>query len=413
MTEREIMPRPALDRERRIVLTGTFDVRNFGDLLFPLIAAHRLAPFGMQIIAASPTGHDTGWRDAMPPQPLQDMLADTAQFDGVLIGGGNIIHSRPVTLPDYVAAGVADWAYPALWLGATLAASRRKVPVAWNAPGIPYAFTPDEQPGVAAALAAASYVAVRDATSADWLEPGKAHIVPDTALGLAAMWPRSALERDFRALLARQAPAPAGPYVAVHVKERSLDEPLSQLAVRLTDFRATTGRTPILIGIGQCHGDHEVTAALARELGGPCIDLGQPVGLREIAAAIAFSDAYIGASLHGYVTAASYGRTGVIVGRPQLPKMQGLLCQTGRDADEAANWLAALDLMRGRIDTVPPVVPSSAVAALERHWEAVIAALTVLKLPTAGQSRLIRLAGPDTLTIGLGGALSYRGPHAA
>jgi hypothetical protein len=376
MTAADIVPRPVGGRERRIILTGTFDVRNYGDLLFPLIAAQRLAPFGLRIVAASPTGHDTGWRDAMPPRPLPDMLADATPFDGVLIGGGNIIHSRPVTLPDYVAAGVADWAYPALWLGASLAASCRKVPVAWNAPGIPYAFAPDEQYGASAALAAASYVAVRDANSAMWLEPCKAHVVPDTALGLSALWPRAALEPDFRAVLARHPPSP-GPYVAVHVKERSLEEPLGQFAVRLKDFCATTGRTPILIGIGQCHGDHEVVAALARDLGGACIDLGQPVGLREIAAAIAFSDAYIGASLHGYVTAASYGRPGVIVGKPPLPKMQGLLSQIGREADEAVSWSAALDVMRGRIGAVPPVIPSAAMAALDRHWEAVIKVFTL------------------------------------
>jgi polysaccharide pyruvyl transferase WcaK-like protein len=412
MTASDILPRPVGGRERRIVLTGTFDVRNYGDLLFPLIAAQRLAPFGLQIVAASPTGHDTGWRDAMPPQPLPDLLAEEAPFDGVLIGGGNIIHSRPVTLPDYRTAGVADWAYPALWLGATLAASRRKVPVAWNAPGVPYAFSPVEQSAASAALAAASYVAVRDATSAGWLQPGKTHVVPDTALGLSSLWPRASLEPDFRALLARHAPAP-GPYVAIHVKERSLDEPLGQLAIRLEEFCAATGRTPILIGIGQCHGDHEVATALARDLGGACIDLGLPVGLREIAAAIAFSDAYIGASLHGYVTAVSYGRSGVIVGKPHLPKMQGLLSQIGREADEAVNWSTALEQMRRRIGTVPPVLPTTAMAALDRHWEAVIEALTILPLPLAGQSRLMRLAEPDGQGVGLAGALWQGGLCAA
>lgn len=387
MIEAEIATRPARDTELRIILTGTFDVRNYGDLLFPLIAAHRLRPFGLQIVAASPTGRDTGWRDAMPPLPLDAALFGPAVFDGVLIGGGNIIHARPVTLPDYVAAGVADRAYPDLWLGATLAASRRQVPVAWNAPGVPYEFAPTERLAVRAALEAASYRAVRDTSSASFLECGPIHVVPDTALGLAAMWPYPSLEPDFRALLARSASVPPGPYVAVHVKARSLDEPLHQLAARLRDFRATTGRTPVLIGIGQCHGDDIVAAALARELDGLCIDLSKPLGLREIAAAIAFSDAYVGASLHGYITAASYGRHGVIVGRPLLPKMQGFLSHIGRNMDEAATWAAALGLMTNRLGLAPPIVPPFAISALELHWQAVAKALMTRPPSNAGISR--------------------------
>lgn len=395
MTGADLAAHPVHDRERQIVLTGTFDVRNYGDLLFPLIAAHRLQPFGLQIVTASPTGRDTGWRDTMPPQLLDEALFGPAAVDGVLIGGGNIIHARPVTLPDYVAAGVADRAYPDLWIGATLAAARRQVPVVWNAPGVPYEFAMTERPAVTASLDAASYLAVRDTFSAGLLGPGPIHVAPDTALGLSAMWPRPSLEQDFRALLTRSAPVPPGPYVAVHVKLRSLDAPLDQLAVGLKDFRATTGRTPIMIGIGQCHGDDVIAATLARELEGQCIDLSQPLGLREIAAAIAFSDGYVGASLHGYITAVSYGRHGVIVGRPQLPKMQGFLSQIGREADEAGTWQTALDQLKNQIDLARPTVPPSATTALESHWQAVAKALKTRPLPAAIQNKMARLVRAD------------------
>ena len=253
---------------------------------------------------------------------------------------------------------------------------------------MPHDFDPIDRPAIKATLAAASYLAVRDRFSAGLLGLGTNHVVPDTALGLAELWPLTSLQPDFQALLARLAPVPPGPYVAVHVKERSLDEPLSQLAVRLKDFRATTGRTPILIGIGQCHGDDVIAATLARDLAGQCIDMSQPLGLREIAAAIGFSDGYIGASLHGYITAASYGRHGVIVGKPPLPKMQGLLSQIGRETDEVDGWQAALDQMAGRIDLARPKVPAAAFTALTAHWQAVATALTSRPSQMVGQNQM-------------------------
>ena len=215
----------AQNRGLEVVLTGTFDVRNYGDLVFPLIAAHRLGPYGIGVRPASPTGCATGWRDAMTPAPLVDALFGPAPYDGVLIGGGNIVHARKVNLPDYVKAGAEQWAYGALWQEATLAACQRKVPVVWNAPGVPQAFDPAEQPTLEAVLAAASYVAVRDDASAQFVLPFRANVVPDTVLGLADLWPKSTLEADFRELLARKGARGDRPFVAIHVKERSMDGP--------------------------------------------------------------------------------------------------------------------------------------------------------------------------------------------
>ena len=368
------------------MLTGTFDVRNYGDLLFPLVAAHRLGPHGISVRPASPTGRETGWRDAVVPAPLVDALFGQDPFDGVLIGGGNIIHAREVNLPDYVEAGAAQWAYGALWQEATLAACQRKVPVVWNAPGVPKAFDPTEHRTLQAVLAAASYVAVRDDASAQFVLPFSAQVVPDTVLGLASLWPRPTLEADFRGLLARKEACGDRPFVAIHVKERSMDGPLEALAALVDDFSLTTGHMPLLIGIGQCHGDQTIAARLAAALTVPCIDLSEPLGLREIAAAIAYSGGYVGASLHGYISAVAYGRAGVIVGRPRLPKMQGLLTQLGREADECPDWRSAFDQMAARISKPGPGVPDAVLSALDRHWTMVATAFTTRSVPDRAQA---------------------------
>jgi hypothetical protein len=351
---------------RRVLLAGTFDVRNYGDLLFPVIARHELARHGIAVRPVSPSGVDTGWHDALPPEPVGQALADPAGYDGLLIGGGNIVHARPVTLPDYVARDLADTAYPSLWLDAALTASAAGKPVAWNAPGVPWPLhDTGRDDAVAAALRAARYLSVRDDESAGFLPVDGARVVPDTALGLAQVWPRATLRPLFDALAHR---APAGArFVVVHPKARSLDGPAEALAARLDAFHAQTGLVPVLVAIGQCHGDEAVTASIAARLACPHIDLSHPDGLRQIAAAIAFSAAYVGASMHGYVTAAAYGVPGTIVGRPRLPKIAGLLRWLDRPQDEQPDWAHALDAIapraRGSVPLAPAVAP-----ALRDHW---------------------------------------------
>lgn len=374
-----------------IVLTGTFDVHNYGDLLFPLIAAERLAEWGVTVRAASPTGQGGSWRDTVRPEPLMTALFGPRPYDGVLIGGGNIIHARPVTLPDY--AGCADWAYGALWLGASLAATQRKVPVLWNAPGVPHGFEPREAGFVAAAVGASAYVAVRDAASAAFLGAAGVQVVPDTALGLARVWNKAGLAVEFRQMLERTGADGAARYLAVHVKERSVAGPVEGLAPLLDAFCAKAGLVPVLIGIGACHGDDVATDRLAAAMTGPRVNLSRPLGLREIAAAIAYSQGYVGASMHGYVTAAAYGVAGVIVGRPKLVKMAGLLAHLGRPQDQAADWAAALSLAEA-FKGQP--LPAPVGQALEAHWRAVGEGFTrpkALQPQAGGKISRLPLAG--------------------
>jgi len=68
--------------------------------------------------------------------------------------------------------------------------------------------------------------------------------------------------------------------------------------------------------------------------------------------------------------------------------IEGLPCgQLLAESSSDADWLhEALDLMRGRMDLEPPIVPPSVMAALDRHWQTVVQAHTTLPLTAAGQN---------------------------
>ena len=151
----------------RIGIVGTFDVMNFGDLLFPLLAEHELRE---RLGDATVTAYSH--RELAPPawpypvRPLERLPHELDTLDLLLVGGGHIVRFDKDVAPGYGSTS-PDVHHPTgYWLTPTLVAGAAGVPVAWNAVGASSG-TPDwARPLLAAALDLASYVSVRDEPSA-------------------------------------------------------------------------------------------------------------------------------------------------------------------------------------------------------------------------------------------------------
>lgn len=357
------------------LIVGTFDVDNYGDLLFPLVAAHELGQHGLAVQSVSPTaGQVPALTDAPRPISLTDMLGATGPACGILIGGGNIVHNADATvLREYAQAGLARWAYAGLWMGASLAGALRDLPVIWNAPGAPFPFGgAGRRALIAMALRAASRLCVRDPGSAAFLAQtgvGEVPVVPDTVLGLARVWPRQPLLADHAALLARHGIAPGTRTLAIHVRSRTADGAPPVEAATIEAFAAAHGLMPLVIAIGRSLGDGVPARSLCRGFTGRHICLDAPTSLRETAAAIGGSAAYVGASMHGYITACAYDVPGVMVVRPAHRKFGGLVAQLGRPQDLARDWPSGLAaLAQGLAAPVVPRIPDAIHQALSAHW---------------------------------------------
>jgi polysaccharide pyruvyl transferase WcaK-like protein len=365
-------------RRRTALISGTFDVGNFGDLLFPIVAAHRLRPFGWDVLAASPTVGSCGLSDAAPSIALASAIGG-GTIDAVLIGGGEIVHAFPADfVAEYVQAGQANQAYPALWFGATFLASLVDVPIAWNAPGAPAPFSASlRESALDPALAAADYVSVRDEASLRFLQPegGSAALVPDTVADLAHVWPAASLAADFDALRQRKGIAPDDALFAVQARPGGLGNvsPVA-LAAMITDFARPRGLTPLLLSLGPSLGDAEVLRQLSRAMPMRHILLDDPAGLREMTAAIAGARLYVGNSMHGYVAAACYATPGIIVARPAFHKFVGFARQIDAADDVARTWPDAFARAAVRINTSPGI-SGSVTSSLDRHWEQVVKAI--------------------------------------
>jgi hypothetical protein len=364
-----------------VLISGMFDMDNYGDLLFPVVAGHRLGAQGYRIQPVAPSARRAAFADALTPVDIEAMMTEETPISGIVIGGGYIIHANSLGFLDRY-QDLGAWCGVGLWLGATLAAGLRDVPVVWNAPGAPHPFTRRQGALVTAALRAASYASVRDRGSHALLAPPEdiaMEIVPDPIVDLPKVWPKAGLAEDWRALLARKGLTGGDPQIlAVHLRDRSiagLDR--SAFGAALRALADSEGLTPMLVAVGESHNDPAVARSLADAIGTPLLMLDDPLSLREITAAFAHSTLYVGASLHGYIVSSAYGVPGILVGRPRYNKFMGFLEHIDRTGDFAGDWDEAFRLAaaRRRSTSQRAIIPASVSTALDGHWRRILEAL--------------------------------------
>lgn len=175
----------------RIGIFGTFDVQNYGDLLFPIIArlelSHRLN--AVEIIPFS--YHAKSFPD-WPYEviSLTELPKKAHELDAILIGGGFIIRFDKFIAPEYEPP--EEWIHhpTGYWLTPALLGAQHGIPVIWNAPGMHCNDIPIWSHALLSlALEYSAHIAVRDEPSRDSLtkfvnSPERVKLIPDTAFNL-------------------------------------------------------------------------------------------------------------------------------------------------------------------------------------------------------------------------------------
>ncbi|MCA9007802.1 MAG: polysaccharide pyruvyl transferase family protein, partial [Planctomycetaceae bacterium] len=204
--------------------------------MFPKLVQKKLPDFNIQAI--SPTDNQPyGLTDCAPSQGIAALLEETQHLDGVIIGGGNIIHCQPSKLEDYKQAKRTTFAYSDLWIGASLLIPRH-LPVLWNAPGVTNLFHKEQHDLVRLALQRAQYLSVRDEGSREYLldvwPDADISVVPDSAWALDQLWSQNELQEAYEALFTRLEITQPDRTVIFHANERYLGtKSLSEVARKL------------------------------------------------------------------------------------------------------------------------------------------------------------------------------------
>ena len=179
-------------RKYQISICGTFDVENYGDLLFPLIAQKELSDRLGDVRL-----HRFSYHEKTEPEwpfevtSLVDFPKMIGELDGVLLGGGHILRFDKLIAKDYLPPSPQIHHPTGYWLSPILAAVTNGLPVAWNAPGMLGRVPAWAAQLMELAVSNSDYVSVRDRESKAALEryagETPVRIVPDTAFGISRL----------------------------------------------------------------------------------------------------------------------------------------------------------------------------------------------------------------------------------
>ncbi len=365
------------DHEWHIGLCGTFDVQNFGDLLFPLVAEAELSE-RLGDVKLRPFSYHT---KTLPDWPyrvtsLTELPQMIASLDAMLIGGGFIIRFDKEVAPGYKPPTQAIHHPTGYWLTPALMALQHNIPVVWNAPGMHCNEIPVwADPLVEMAFKLSSYIAVRDEPSRTALGrfTDRINLVSDTCFGIARLIDsKPSIEFD----RLRKAAGLTGPYIIVQAA-LGLDSFLRLIRNHTQRFQ---GFRFLALPIGPVLGDD--AAILGDDV--PALvrlpDWPHPLLIAEL---ISQSEAVIGHSYHLAITALS---SGVPVFTPQdlsIGKYSALrefetIYHLSKDDELDPEWFAQ---RVGR--TAPSAAARATLDQLARHWDHIAGVIQAGQVETA------------------------------
>jgi hypothetical protein len=359
------------DRQWQIGVAGTFDVENYGDLLFPLIAEAELTER-----LGSVKLHRFSFHTKTPPEwpyrvtSVTELPRIADGLDGMLIGGGFLIRFDKTVAPGYEPPTSAIHHPTGYWLTPALIALQHGVPVVWNAPGMHCNEIPAwADPLMRLAFTLSSYIAVRDEPSqaalARFTAAGRTAVVPDTGFGLPRLlagMPSSELAR------LREAAGLTGPYIVVQAALglETFSRFVKKHADRFRGFRF------LALPIGPVLGDDP--AILERDLPGivRLPSWPHPLLLAEL---IGQAEAVVGHSYHLAITALTSGVpafTTQDLSRGKYTALAGFdtIFQLPADRELDPDWFLA---RLGR--AAPSAAVRTTLGRLAEHWDRVAEAL--------------------------------------
>lgn len=340
----------------RIALFGTFDVDNYGDLLFPYIAQGKHPEHHWTFVA--PTNSKTAFIDSKPTKTIQEIKNE--HFDLVVIGGGNIIHTKPTSLPVYQTQNVHSFAYPELWVGAAKFAIKRRIPYVFNAPSISNLFASSIEKFIFnAVLKNSSYVSFREQYSCEFAKQlntsKEVHCVTDTAIEIAKYLPLPTKKRKNKIVINLNQRYHSPAKITAHF----LDVLSSQLQLDID-----------IVVIGDCHGDINFSKSVKAKLKNTNTQFIEKQSIEQLAHRIGESQLFIGSSMHGFITALSYGTPALLVlNEKPMHKFVGLIENLAIDRRViCSNWCDVLERIE-EAGLLPDYIKKGIAINQNQHWE--------------------------------------------
>jgi O-antigen biosynthesis protein len=355
----------------KVGLSGTFDIDNYGDILFPLVVSQVLSD--LEIVPLSPTEGKPNFDDSYITNKISTKY--DSNLSALIIGGGNIIRTTSSYLDKYVEMNVENTSYLNLWLSLTLSNINNMAPIVWNCPGVAEVLDEKLNVIIKKALERTNYISVRDQQSKDILlnisSDLNISVVPDSVWSISEIVPKGLLEKDFIHVM-EDDKCLKKQYIVFHFNDRYLNDNNAETLVELIKkIVIKFNAIPILLSLGNCHNDSDLIEKISNGLDIEHKCIARPSSLVQCLSILAYSKAYFGSSMHGFITASSYGNTAICIAEDKIKfdGIQDLFLNTKvyvNSWSELISLIDNIDLISRSYSAIK--VKTNAINKLNVHW---------------------------------------------
>lgn len=314
----------------RIAQIGTFDCENMGDLLFPFVLEKAACTAESDILVDifSPIGGKMPFSPERPVFKIRELgrMHHENPYNAFVIGGGDLVRldSEVASKEKYNTLDATLW----LWVYPIILGFLERVPVLFNAPGVPFRFLEKQSEVVRYLLELTDYVAVRDVQSREFLLDsgfnGNIQVVPDTVNLVGDLFPKECL--PFESLYEKFPEAKEETYVCFQLNSLEGRDKLNEYAEVIRQLHLRKNCQVYLMPIGYVHDDVSVLGEIYDYVS--CkMDYVRMIHEKltpfEMMALLSNASAFVGTSLHGSVISFSYGVPILAINNSHLSKIDG------------------------------------------------------------------------------------------
>lgn len=311
----------------RIAQFGAFDIESMGDSLFPKALAfglNKYCEYKLDLFSANPCLESYNDNGRVCALDQFSALNTIEKYDAIVVGGGEFLSFNEITL------GSIKYQPGYLWKEPIRLAKEYHIKTIINCVGVSNDFTEAQARQLQDCIGTVEYWSVRDKYSQKRLESVgiNADCIADNLWYLNQMYPKTQQDAVRQKLQEKFMVDLTTPYIVV---QYGTTKDVKRLTEQLKEIKAVTGYRICLMAVNYCHEDRTGMQLLAQAGEGKFETLDMHLQPPEMIAVISGACAFLGTSLHGNLTAASYGVP--FVGIDMYPnfvsKMDGIFSMLG------------------------------------------------------------------------------------
>ncbi len=346
-----------------IAISGTFNVENYGDLMFPVIfkKAMEKRNLDFELFLFSP---ERSCKKALDETTTVyaiseiDKIHNEHPINAVIVGGGALVHYNKILVKFPQETQIVGYDIGESWYYPIEFAVRNNVPLLFNLPQIPFPFSESLKAATRAAFDCCDYISFRDDISKQYLldiyenNPPQIDVYPDSVCCISDLIPLEELEKLKHDVLSFD-----DKYAVIQFNPQK-PQADDQYLIEIINKLRTQGLKVVLLPIGYTHNDDFVLEQFNTENNLDCELITQKLNIMETAAVLSGCEIYIGSSFHGAITAIAYGKKAISYNyifpknkNQEIFKMYGVSDFVVDNAKDALNLLN--DLCDGKINFNP------------------------------------------------------------